>query len=142
MLVLCKILRLLVNTLTDKDKYFLLYRDNLIQPIQILLSQEKKDFFSIFLAIFQIYIKFCRFSKKDDPHSRCISRITVSGKGDQINISKIPFQRPLPQQTWQKGQKTVKICTTLPLPCFLIPVPIIQLEKVYVSAMQNLRPVS
>ena len=51
MLVLCKILRLLVNTLTDDDKYSLLYRDNLTQPIQILLSQ-KQNTFSLFFSAF------------------------------------------------------------------------------------------
>ena len=52
MLVLCKILRLLVKTLTDDEKYSLLYRDNLTQPIVILLSQKQKafsQFFSVFL---------------------------------------------------------------------------------------------
>ena len=44
MLVLCKILGLFVNTLTDDDKYCLLCRDNLTQPIQILLSQKQKTF--------------------------------------------------------------------------------------------------
>ena len=44
MLVLCKILGLFVNTLTDDEKYCLLYRDNLTQPIQILLSQKRKTF--------------------------------------------------------------------------------------------------
>ena len=44
MLVLRKILRMFVNTLTDDEKYFLLYRDNLMQPIQILLSRKKKTF--------------------------------------------------------------------------------------------------
>ena len=44
MLVLCKILGLFVNTLTDDDKYSLLYRDNLTQQIQILLSQKEKTF--------------------------------------------------------------------------------------------------
>ena len=71
MLVQCKILRLFVNTLTDKDKYCLLYRDNLREPIQILLAQKQKTFSHFFLSIFQIYIKFSTFSKKDDPHSRC-----------------------------------------------------------------------
>ena len=50
--MLWKILRLFVNTLTDDDKYSLLYRDNLTQPIQILLSQKQKtvsEFFSAFL---------------------------------------------------------------------------------------------
>ena len=52
MLVLCKILRLLVKTLTDDEKYSLLYREKLTQPIVILLSQKQKafsQFFSLFL---------------------------------------------------------------------------------------------
>ena len=47
----------------------------------------------------------------------------------------------LPQKTWQKGPKTVEICKALPLPYLFIPVNIIQLEKVYVSALQNLKTV-
>ena len=48
MLVLCKILGLFLTTLTDDDKYSLLYGDNLTQPIQILLSQKQKIFFQYF----------------------------------------------------------------------------------------------
>ena len=44
MLVHCKFLRLLVRTLTDDEKYSLLYKENLTQPIQILLSQKRKTF--------------------------------------------------------------------------------------------------
>ena len=51
MLVLCKILSLFVNTLTDDDKYSLLYRDNLTQQIQILLSQKPKTFSQLFSEI-------------------------------------------------------------------------------------------
>ena len=50
MLVLRKFLRLFVKTLTDDEKYFLLYRDNLMQPIKILLSQKEKTFFEFFSA--------------------------------------------------------------------------------------------
>ena len=50
MLVLCKILRMFLNTLTDGDKYSLLYKDNLVQPIQILLSQKQKTFSELFSA--------------------------------------------------------------------------------------------
>ena len=42
MLVLCKMLRLFGNTLTADDKYFLLIRANLTQPIQIVLSQKQR----------------------------------------------------------------------------------------------------
>ena len=73
MLMLCKILRLFVNTLTADDKYSLLNRDNLTQPIQILLSQKQKTFSQFFSAFLKSTLNFEHFQKKDDPHSRCIS---------------------------------------------------------------------
>ena len=69
MLVLCKILRLLVNTLTDDDRYSLLHRDNLTQPIQILLSQKQKTFSQLSSKILKPTLNFAHFQKKDDPHS-------------------------------------------------------------------------
>ena len=65
MLVLSKILRLFVNTLTDDEKYCLLYRDNLTQPIQILLSQKKKTFPELFSAFLKSTLNFAHFPKKD-----------------------------------------------------------------------------
>ena len=82
MLVLCKFLRLLVNTLTDDEKYSLLCRENLTQPIQILLSQERKTFSQFFYAFSISTLNFAHFQKQDDSHSRCISQITVSEKGE------------------------------------------------------------
>ena len=82
MLVLCKILSLFVNTLTADDKYSLLNTDNLMQPIQILLSQKQKTFWQFCSALLRCTLNFEHFQKKDDPHSRCISEITVSEKGD------------------------------------------------------------
>ena len=96
MLVLCKILRLFVNTLTDDDKYCLLYGDNLTQPIQILLSQKQKTLSQFLSAFLKSTLKFVHFQKKDAPRSSCISQITVSEKGDSINVGKIPFKRSLP----------------------------------------------
>ena len=139
MLVLCKILRLFFNTFTDNDKYSLLYRDNLIQPIQILLSHKQKTFSQFFSAFLKSTLNYERSGKKDDPHSQCISQITVPEKGDSINVCKIPFKRSLPQKTWQKVPKTVEICKMLPIPYLFIPVDKIQLEKVSVSDMQNLK---
>ena len=82
MLVLCKILGLLVKTLTDDEKYSLLYRGNFTQPIQILLSQKIKAFSQFFSAFLKCTLNFAHFQKKDDSHSRCISQITVSEKGE------------------------------------------------------------
>ena len=80
MLVLCKILRLFFHTLTDEDKYCSLYRDNLTQPIQILLSQKQKTFSQFFSAFLKYTLNFEHFQQKDDNHSRRISQIIVSEK--------------------------------------------------------------
>ena len=82
MFVVCKTLRMFVTTLTDDGKCSLLYRNNLMQPIQILLSQKQKTFSKFFSAFLKSTLNFEHSGKKDDPHSRCISQITVSEKGD------------------------------------------------------------
>ena len=71
-------LRLFVNTLTPDRKYPLLNRHKLTQPLQILLYHKQKTF-SQFL---KSTLNFEHFLKKDDTHSRCISEITNSVKGD------------------------------------------------------------
>ena len=64
MLELCKISGLFLNTLTDDDKYSLLYNDNLLQPIQILLSQKQKTFSEFFSAFLKSTLNFEHFEKK------------------------------------------------------------------------------
>ena len=44
-------------------------------------------------------IKFLEFSKKDDPHSLCISEITDHEKRAYINVYKLPFDRTSQQAT-------------------------------------------
>ena len=73
MLMLSKMLRLFVNTLTADDKYFLLNRDILTQSIQILLSQKQKTPSRFFFQFLKSTCNFEHFQKKDDPHRRCIS---------------------------------------------------------------------
>ena len=108
MLVLCKFLRLLVNTLTDDENYSLLYRENLTQPIQILLFHKRKTF-SIFFSAFSIStLNFAHFQKKDDSHSRCISQITVSEKGEYINVCKKPFWKSLQKKHGKWAQRLLK----------------------------------
>ena len=91
MLVLWQILKLFVNTLTEDDEYSLLHRDNLTQPIKILLSQKHKTFSEFFSAFSKYTLNSDHFQTKYDPHSRCNSQITVSEKGDSINVCKTPF---------------------------------------------------
>ena len=80
--MLCKILRLFVNTLTADDKYSLLNSDNLTQSIQTLFSQKEKTFSKIFSSLLKSALNFEHFQQEDDRHSRCISEITVSEKAD------------------------------------------------------------
>ena len=81
-LVLCKILRLFVNTLIADDKSSLVNRDNFSQPIQILLIQKQNTFSQFFSAFLKSKLNFEHFSQKDDPNTRCIFEITDSKKGD------------------------------------------------------------
>ena len=69
LLVIHKILRPFVNTLTVDEKPYLLTRDNLTQTIQIKLSQKQKTFFQFVLAFLKSILNFKHLPKKDDPHS-------------------------------------------------------------------------
>ena len=80
--MLYKILTLFPIRLTADDRYSFLNRDNLTQAIQTLLSQKPKAFSQFFSSFLKSTLNFEHFQKKDDPHSRCISEITVSEKGD------------------------------------------------------------
>ena len=62
-----------------------------MQPIQILLSPKQKTFSQSFSAFLESRFNFEHSRIKDDPQSRCISQITVSEKGDWLNVCKIPF---------------------------------------------------
>ena len=72
MLVLCKMLGLFVNILTVDDKCSLLKRENLTQPIQILLSQKQVTVSQFFFGFLKSILNFEHFAKKDNPHSQCI----------------------------------------------------------------------
>ena len=58
-----------VNTLTADDKYSLLNRDKLTQPIRTSLSQKYLAFSRFFLAFSKSTLNLEHFQKKDDPHS-------------------------------------------------------------------------
>ena len=62
------------------DKYSLLNRDNLAQPIWMQLSQKQKPFYQFFLAFWKSTLNLKYLQKKEDPHSLFISEITHPGK--------------------------------------------------------------
>ena len=55
--------------MSSVDKSSLPIRDNLMQPIQIQLSQKLKTFPSFFNALWKSMLSFEYFQKKDDAHS-------------------------------------------------------------------------
>ena len=62
LLVLTKIRRLFVITLTTDDKHYLVNRDTLTQPIQKPLPQNRKTFSEFFLAFLKsiLNLNFCQ----------------------------------------------------------------------------------
>ena len=80
LLVICKISRLLFNTLSADGKYSLLNRDNLRRIIHMQLSQKQKTFSHFFGAFLKSSFNFEHFQKKDGAHSWGISKIAESEK--------------------------------------------------------------
>ena len=80
LLLICKVRKLFVNTLTARDKYSLRNRDNLTQPIQRQLSQKQETFSGFCFGFYKSKLNFKHFPKKEDTHSWCIFEITDSEK--------------------------------------------------------------
>ena len=78
--MICKDLRIFLNILTGDDKYFLVNRDNLRQPIQMQLSQKQKTSSEFVSVFFKFILNFEHFRIEEDPHRSCISEITDSEK--------------------------------------------------------------
>ena len=70
-----KILGLFVNTLTANNKYSLLKRGNLTEPIQMQLSNKQKISSYFFWYIFKSRSNFEHFDKKDNPLRLRITQI-------------------------------------------------------------------
>ena len=62
-----KMLRLFVNTLTADDKYSLLNRDNLMQPMQMNLSHKQKNFSEHTCKFLKFTLNFEHFQNKITP---------------------------------------------------------------------------
>ena len=86
LLVIFKILRLFVNTLSAVDKYSLPNREYLTQPIQMQLSVKLKIFSQFVSAFSTSTLNFEHFQKKDDPHSLFISEATDSVNCGSMNV--------------------------------------------------------
>ena len=79
-LVICKTLGLFLNTSTADDKYSFLNRNNLMQHLQVQLSQKRKNFTTFSFAFSKLIFNFEYFQNHDDPNSRCIFELPGSEK--------------------------------------------------------------
>ena len=80
LLVICKSLRLFVNTMSAVDKCSLPNKYNSMQPIHNQLSQKLKTFSQLFPAFSKSRLIFEHFQKKDEAHSLFISEATACKK--------------------------------------------------------------
>ena len=76
LLVISKIQRLFINTMSVDGNYWVFNEDNLTQPIQMQLSRKQKTFSEFFSPFFKSSLNFQHFLKKDDSHCSSISEIT------------------------------------------------------------------
>ena len=80
LVVIFKILRVFVCTLSVVEKYSFTKSDNLRDPIQMQLSQKQKTFSQFLSAFSTSRLNFEHSQKRDDPHSLFISLATVCEK--------------------------------------------------------------
>ena len=64
LLLTCKILGLLVNTLAADEKYLVLNRDKLTIPIEMHFSKKEKTFSELFATFIKSTLNFKHFEKK------------------------------------------------------------------------------
>ena len=108
LLVIQKVLGLLVNTLTTNDKYFLLNRDKLMQPIQMQRSKKEKKTFYIFFLYFWNLDQNLNILKKIWPSKLIYFRSyglqkTCSDKFQKIPVSEDPWTNNMindPKHSW------------------------------------------
>ena len=103
------ILRVFVNTLTADDKHYLLNRDNLVQRIQMRVSQKQITFSECFFAFLKSLLNFKHLPKKGDPQSGCVSGNTGFEKYGEKNVQKALFQRTIRQTTQEMARKSLAI---------------------------------
>ena len=78
--MICKSLRMFVNTVSAVDNCFLPNRDNLMTPIHMHLSQKVQTFSQFFSAFSKCWLNLQHFQKRDDHHSLFISEATACEK--------------------------------------------------------------
>ena len=92
------------NTLTADDKYSLLNRDNLTQPIRTILSQKQKAFTQFFLAFSKFTLNFENFQKKDILIGDLFRKLFTTKNVVRYLSKKSRFKGPLDSQHGKRIQ--------------------------------------
>ena len=111
LLLTCKILGLLVNTLAADEKYPVLNRDNLTIPIQMQLSQKQKTISSLFAKFSKSRLNFKHFESKGYPYRFSIFEVTESEKVVKEISKKFPFRRCFDKQNGKRAQTLFKLAS-------------------------------
>ena len=72
--------------MTTDDNYSRRNMLNFTKQLEAPLSQKQKSFYRIFLAFLKFALNLEHFEKKDEYHSRVISRIIDSERGGYLNL--------------------------------------------------------
>ena len=80
LLLISKVLKLVLNALTGRDRYSFRNTDNLQQPFQLLVSEKQEIFSEFFFPFLKSTLNFEHFPKKEQPHSWFISEINDAEK--------------------------------------------------------------
>ena len=72
--------------MTDDENYFLCNEENWWQPIEMKLYEKLNMCAQFFTAILKATFNFKHFENKDESESLCLSRITGSEIGADVNV--------------------------------------------------------
>ena len=133
--------------MTADDKYSLLKKGNLVQDFKMQLSRKRKIFSKYFFFFFFFFLYFLNLDsmlnifKQKWPSYYMYFWTYVLPITWLDKRLKSPFSEDPSTSDMVNGPKNVEIWTTAPLPYLLNPVKGVQLEKVSLSDMQNLRTI-
>ena len=108
LLPICKILELFLNTLTADDKYSLLNRENLTQPIQTQLCNEQRTFPHFFCKFSKSRLNFEHFQKKMTLIAHAFWKLQTVKYMVRKMSKKFCFRRPFNKQHGKLAKTMLK----------------------------------
>ena len=141
-LVRSELLGLFANRFTADRMYSRHIWKKLHHQVQLLLSQKRKTFSSIFIAFLESTQNFAHFDQNDQLHSLNISEVIDPDKCGYFNIRNVLFNNTLCQYTCLRITNTSGTCTTTLLSHFSVNLGQSELEKISLSHITSLRTLS